>query len=137
MKTQPYPGFPTDMQPQIGVVLSLSSGTSIVTESIFENRFKYVDELARMGANIKVEGNTSIIDGVPQLTGARITSPDLRAGAALVIAALAAEGCTVIDDIVYIQRGYEDFEGKLRSLGAEIEKVSSEEEIRKFEFKVS
>ena len=137
VKTQPYPGFPTDMQPQIGVVLSLSSGTSIVTESIFENRFKYVDELARMGANIKVEGNTSIIDGVPQLTGARITSPDLRAGAALVIAALAAEGCTVIDDIVYIQRGYEDFEGKLRSLGAEIEKVSSEEEIRKFEFKVS
>ena len=135
--TQVYPGFPTDMQPQIGVVLSLSSGTSIVTESIFENRFKYVDELARMGANIKVEGNTSIIDGVPQLTGARITSPDLRAGAALVIAALAAEGCTVIDDIVYIQRGYEDFEGKLRSLGAEIEKVSSEEEIRKFEFKVS
>ena len=127
VKTQPYPGFPTDMQPQIGVVLSLSSGTSIVTESIFENRFKYVDELARMGANIKVEGNTSIIDGVPQLTGARITSPDLRAGAALVIAALAAEGCTVIDDIVYIQRGYEDFEGKLRSLGAEIEKVSSEE----------
>ena len=137
VKTQPYPGFPTDMQPQIGVVLSLSSGTSIVTESIFENRFKYVDELARMGANIKVEGNTSIIDGVPQLTGARIPSPDLRAGAALVIAALAAEGCTVIDDIVYIQRGYEDFEGKLRSLGAEIEKVSSEEEIRKFEFKVS
>lgn len=137
VKTQPYPGFPTDMQPQIGVVLSLSNGTSIVTESIFENRFKYVDELARMGANIKVEGNTSIIDGVPQLTGARIASPDLRAGAALVIAALAAEGCTVIDDIIYIQRGYEDFERKLRSLGAEIEKVSSEDEIRKFQFKVS
>lgn len=136
IKTLPYPGFPTDMQPQMGAVLSTAEGTSIITESIFENRFKYVDELSRMGANIKVEGNTAIIDGVPQLTGARVSSPDLRAGAALVIAGLAADGFTVVDDIVYIQRGYEDFEGKLSSLGAEIERVSSEREIRKFEFSI-
>ncbi len=133
VKTLPYPGFPTDMQPQIGAVLSLANGTSIVTESIFESRFKYVDELSRMGANIKVEGNTAIIVGTGQLTGARVSSPDLRAGAALVIAGLAAEGFTIVDDIVYIQRGYEDFDGKLKALGAEIEKVNSELEIRKFE----
>ncbi len=136
VKTQPYPGYPTDMQPQIGAVLAIAAGTSIVTESIFENRFKYVDELSRMGANIKVEGNTAIIDGVSQLTGARVSSPDLRAGAALVIAGLAADGFTIVDDIVYIQRGYEDFEGKLRALGAEIERVSSEEELRKFQLRV-
>ncbi len=136
VKTQPYPGFPTDMQPQMSVVLALAAGTSIVTESIFENRFKYVDELTRMGANIKVEGNTAIIDGVPNFTGARISSPDLRAGAALVIAGLEADGFTVIDDIVYIQRGYEDFEGKLRGLGAELERVTSEREIDKFELRI-
>lgn len=136
VKTLPYPGYPTDMQPQIGAVLSIAEGTSIITESIFENRFKYVDELARMGANIKVEGNTAIIDGVPQLTGARVSSPDLRAGAALVIAGLAAEGITIVDDIVYIKRGYEDFDGKLRALGAEIRKVDSEDEIQKFEREV-
>ena len=136
VKTLPYPGFPTDMQPQIGVTLSLARGTSIVTESIFENRFKYADELARMGANIKVEGNTAIIDGTEKLTGARISAPDLRAGAALVIAGMAAEGITVVDDIVYIQRGYEDFELKLQNLGAEIEKVTSEKEIQKFRFRV-
>ena len=124
------------MQPQISAVLALAQGTSIVTESIFENRFKYVDELSRMGANVKVEGNTAIIDGVPQLTGARVSSPDLRAGAALVIAGLAADGFTIVDDIVYIQRGYEDFDAKLRLLGAEIETVSSEKEIRKFELRV-
>ena len=107
-----------------------------MTESIFENRFKYVDELARMGANIKVEGNTAIISGVEKLTGARVSAPDLRAGAALVIAGLAAEGITVVDDIVYIQRGYECFDEKLRSLGAEIERVSSEKEIQKFRLKV-
>ena len=105
VKTLPYPGFPTDMQPQITVALGLSQGTSIVTESIFENRFKYVDELTRMGASIKVEGNTAIIDGVSRYTGASINAPDLRAGAALVIAALAAEGMSVIDDIRYIERG--------------------------------
>ena len=136
VKTLPYPGYPTDMQPQIGVTLALAHGTSIVTESIFENRFKYVDELARMGANIKVEGNTAIISGVEKLTGARVSAPDLRAGAALVIAGLAAEGITVVDDIVYIQRGYERFDEKLRSLGAEIERVSSEKEIQKFRLKV-
>ena len=120
----------------LSVTLALAKGTSIVTESIFENRFKYVDELARMGANIKVEGNTAIIDGTEKLTGARISAPDLRAGAALVIAGLAGEGITVVDDIVYIQRGYEDFDAKLRALGAEIEKVSSEKEIQKFRMRV-
>ena len=123
VKTLPYPGFPTDMQPQMAVVLALANGSSMVTESIFENRFKYVDELTRMGARIKVEGNTAYIEGVPGLTGAQVASPDLRAGAALVIAALAADGISIIDDIQYIQRGYEDFEIKLRSLGALIEKV--------------
>ena len=136
VKTLPYPGYPTDMQPQIAVTLALAEGTSIVTESIFENRFKYADELSRMGANIKVEGNSAIIDGVRKLTGARVSAPDLRAGAALVIAGLAAEGVTVVDDIVYIQRGYERFEEKLRSLGGIIEKVSSEKEIQKFRLKV-
>lgn len=136
VKTLPYPGFPTDMQPQIAVALALSEGTSIVTESIFENRFKYVDELSRMGANIKVEGNTAIINGVSKYTGAHVSAPDLRAGAALVIAGLAAEGITIVDDIEYIERGYESFEKKLSSLGAMMEKVSSEKEIQKFRLKV-
>ena len=136
VKTLPYPGYPTDMQPQIGVALALAAGTSIVTESIFENRFKYMDELARMGAIVKVEGNSAIITGVERLTGARVSAPDLRAGAALVIAGLAAEGITIIDDIVYIQRGYEDFEEKLRSLGAEIARVNSEKEAQKFRLRV-
>ena len=136
VKTLPYPGFPTDMQPQIAVTLALSNGTSIVTESIFENRFKYVDELTRMGANIKVEGNTAIIDGVSRYTGASITAPDLRAGAALVLAGLAAEGYTTVDDIRYIERGYEDFEGKLRSLGGMIEKVDSARELQKFKLRI-
>lgn len=136
VKTLPYPGFPTDMQPQITVTLGLSGGTSIVTESIFENRFKYVDELTRMGANIKVEGNTAIIDGVSKYTGASITAPDLRAGAALVIAGLAADGITIIDDIKYIERGYEDFHIKLQGLGAQIDKVSTERDLQKFRLKV-
>ena len=136
VKTLPYPGFPTDMQPQITITLGLSAGTSIVTESIFENRFKYVDELTRMGANIKVEGNTAIIDGVNKYTGASITAPDLRAGAALVIAALSADGITIIDEIKYIERGYEDFHLKLQGLGAQIEKVSTEREMKKFKLKV-
>lgn len=136
VKTLPYPGFPTDMQPQITVALALSKGTSIVTESIFENRFKYVDELTRMGANIKVEGNTAIIDGVARYTGASISAPDLRAGAALVTAALAAEGITIVDDIRYIQRGYEDFHLKLRALGAQIELVEKERDFQKFEMRV-
>ncbi|MFQ9985018.1 MAG: UDP-N-acetylglucosamine 1-carboxyvinyltransferase [Lachnospiraceae bacterium] len=134
LKTLPYPGFPTDMQPQISVALALANGTSIVTESIFENRFKYVDELSRMGANIKVEGNTAIITGVPRFSGAIVSSPDLRAGAALVIAGLAADGHTIVEDIVYIQRGYERFEEKLRGLGAEIDRVEDDKEITKFKF---
>ncbi len=136
VKTLPYPGFPTDMQPQITVALALSEGTSIVTESIFENRFKYVDELTRMGADIKVEGNTAIISGVDKYTGANITAPDLRAGAALVIAGLAAQGFTTIDEIQYIERGYEDFPQKLKGLGAQIEKVETERDFQKFKLKI-
>lgn len=132
VKTLPYPGFPTDMQPQIAVALGLSNGTSIVTESIFENRFKYVDELTRMGGSVKVEGNTAIINGVDKYTGAGITAPDLRAGAALVLAGLAAEGFTTIDEIRYIERGYEDFPQKLKSLGAQIELVDTEKDLQKF-----
>ena len=135
--TLPYPGFPTDMQPQMAVVLGIAEGTSTVTESIFENRFKYVDELTRMGADIKVESNIAIIGGVNKYTGARVNAPDLRAGAALVIAGLSAEGITIVDDIYYIERGYEDLDRKLRELGASIEKVSSEKELQKFILKVS
>ena len=135
VKTLPYPGFPTDMQPQMVVALGLAKGASIVTESIFENRFKYVDELTRMGANIKVEGNTAFINGVERYTGAGITAPDLRAGAALVLAGLAAEGVTTLDDIKYIERGYEDFHLKLQGLGAAMERVDSEREIQKFKLK--
>ncbi len=137
IKTLPYPGFPTDMQPQITVVLGLSEGTSIVTESIFENRFKYVDELVRMGANIKVEGNTAIIDGVSKYTGAGIAAPDLRAGAALVLAALAAEGESIVDNIRYIQRGYEDFELKLKGLGADVSVVKTDNDYRNFKLMTS
>ena len=136
VKTLPYPGFPTDMQPQVAVTLALAKGTSMVTESIFENRFKYVDELNRMGSNIKVEGNTAYIEGVEKLTGTQLSAPYLRAGAALVIAALAAEGISEIDDIVYIQRGYEDFEGKMRKLGAVMERVDSEREAQRFKLKI-
>ena len=136
IKTLPYPGFPTDMQPQMTVTLALSQGTSIVTETIFDNRFKYVDELARMGAVIKVEGNTAIVDGVRKLTGAEISVPDLRAGAALVIAGLAADGYTVIDDIQYIERGYENFDEKLRQLGGQIKRVTCEKDIQRFKLEV-
>lgn len=136
INTLPYPGFPTDMQPQIAVTLALATGTSIVTESIFENRFKYVDELARMGGNIKVEGSVAIIDGISGFTGAQVNAPDLRAGAALVMAGLAASGYTVVDEIGYIQRGYEHFEEKLSALGAMIEIVDSEKEVQKFKLKV-
>ena len=136
IKTLPYPGFPTDMQPQITTALALASGSSLVVESIFENRFKYVDERARMGTNIKVEGNTAMVIGVSKLRGAALKAPDLRAGAALVLAGLAAEGQTTVDDIKYIKRGYEDFEGKLASLGADIKEVDSEVEARKFNIKV-
>lgn len=136
VKTLPYPGFPTDMQPQISVALALATGTSVVTESIFENRFKYVDELARMGSRIKVEGNVSVIDGVSGFTGASVNALDLRAGAALVIAGLAAEGITTVSDIQYIQRGYEHFEKKLQALGAEIRLVDTDKEAQKFRLQV-
>ena len=127
IKTLPYPGFPTDMQPQMAITLGLSTGTSTITESIFENRFRYVEELRRMGANIKmVEGNTAIIHGVEKYTGATVAAPDLRAGAALVIAGLAAEGYTTVTQIGYIKRGYERFDEKLRALGGLIEEVNSE-----------
>lgn len=137
IKTLPYPGFPTDMQPQMAVSLALAEGSSMVTESIFENRFKYVDELARMGGNIKVEGNVAVIDGIGGFTGATVNAPDLRAGAALVIAGLCADGFTVVEEIGYIQRGYECFEDKIKGLGGAIEKVDSEKAARKFMLKVS
>jgi len=139
VKTLPYPGFPTDMQAQITTLLALSEGTSIVTESMFESRFKYVDELVRMGASIKVEGNTAIIDGVTGVTGATVSAPDLRAGAALVIAGLVAEGFTVVEHIEFVERGYENFEGKLCGLGAHIEKMDAEDDraVQKFKLKVS
>lgn len=138
VKTLPYPGFPTDMQPQIATLLALSVGTSVVTESIFENRFKYVDELARMGADIKVEGNMAVINGVEGFMGAAISAPDLRAGAALVVAGLVAEGFTIIDQIEYVERGYEEFEGKFVGLGANMEKidVNDERALKKFKLRV-
>ena len=136
IKTLPYPGVPTDMQPQMAITLGLSTGTSTITESIFENRFRYVEELRRMGANIKmVEGNTAIIHGVEKYTGATVAAPDLRAGAALVIAGLAAEGYTTVTQIGYIKRGYERFDEKLRALGGLIEEVNSEKETNKFIYK--
>lgn len=122
VKTMPHPGFPTDMQPQISTLLCLAEGTSIVTDEIFNNRFRYVDELRRMGADISVEGRVAVIEGVGKLMGAPVTASDLRAGAALVIAGLAASGVTEIDDIYHIERGYEDIEQKLRALGADIVK---------------
>lgn len=136
VKTLPYPGFPTDMQPQMVTTLALSQGTSVITESIFENRFRYVAELARMGAKIKVEGNSAVITGMEGYKGADLVAPDLRAGAALVIAALAAEGFSTVEDIKYILRGYENFDEKIRALGGEIQVVDSEKELMKFKLRV-
>ncbi|HEX9062669.1 MAG TPA: UDP-N-acetylglucosamine 1-carboxyvinyltransferase [Clostridia bacterium] len=123
VKTLPYPGFPTDLHPQVTVLLCAAEGTSTVTEGIWDSRFQYVDELKRMGARIKVEGRIAVIEGKTRLTGAPIKATDLRAGAAMVVAGLVAEGKTELYDIKYIDRGYEDFEGKLKSLGARIERV--------------
>ncbi|MBR2532538.1 MAG: UDP-N-acetylglucosamine 1-carboxyvinyltransferase [Lachnospiraceae bacterium] len=120
IKTLPYPGFPTDMQPQITVALALAEGTSVVTESIFENRFKYVEELARMGGRIRVQGNVAVVDGIKGFSGATVSAPDLRAGAALVIAALQASGRTRIEEIGFIKRGYEDFDKKIAAMGGKI-----------------
>ena len=128
VKTMPYPGFPTDMQPQMVTLLALSEGVSIVTETIFETRFKYISELRRMGSNINVEGNAAIITGVEGFTGATVSAPDLRAGAALVIAGLVADGFTTVEQIQYIERGYENFEDKIRGLGGFIEKVDDDDE---------
>ena len=136
VKTLPYPGFPTDMQPQIVVALSLAEGTSMVTESIFENRFRYVDELRRMGSSIKVEGNVAVVKGSGSYNGASLSAPDLRAGAALVIAALCADGYSTIDEIGFIQRGYENFPEKIAALGGRIELVNSEKEAQKFRLKI-
>ena len=124
IKTMPHPGFPTDMQPQISALLCLAEGTSIVTDDIFNNRFRYVDQLRRMGADISVDRTVAVIEGVGHFMGAPVTAPDLRAGAALIIAALAANGITEIEDIYHIERGYEEIEQKLRSLGADIVKKS-------------
>ena len=132
VKTLPYPGYPTDMQPQAATALALAKGTSVVIESIFENRFLYVNELLKMGAKITVEGRAALITGVDHLTGAQIKACDLRAGAALVLAGLSAEGFTVVSDIHYIQRGYEHFEQKLKKLGAKISLAEDERGIRKF-----
>ena len=137
VKTLPYPGFPTDMQPQMTVVLSMAEGTSIVTESIFESRFSYVGELTRMGATIKVvEGSAAVVKGVERLSGAEVVAPDLRAGAALVIAGLAADGYTVVSQTEYIERGYEAFAEKLSRLGAQISQVDDEKDIMRFKLQV-
>ena len=130
IKTMPYPGFPTDMQPQIATVLCLADGVSTITEGVWENRFKYVDELAKMGSSIRVEGRTAVIEGVPYLTGAPIRAHDLRAGAALVIAGLSARGRTVIEGVSYIERGYEKMIQKLTALGADIKVIFEREESR-------
>ena len=133
VKTMPYPGFPTDMQPQITTVLSLAEGTSLVTEGVWSNRYRYVDELRRMGASIQVDEKTAVVEGVDHLTGAPIQAYDLRAGAAMVIAALAAHGQSEISCVQYIERGYEDIVSKLRALGADIRAVEEPEEAESLE----
>lgn len=120
LKTMPHPGFPTDMQPQMAVLLSIAKGTSVISEGVWDNRFKYLDQLMRMGANVQVDGTIAVIQGVDELTGAPVRADDLRAGAAMIIAGLAASGITEIEDIIYIDRGYEDYVEKLRNLGADI-----------------
>lgn len=123
VKTMPHPGFPTDMQPQIAVLLCLAEGTSLLTEGVWDNRFRYVDELRRLGAQISVDGRVAIIEGIGHFSGAPVKATDLRAGAAMIIAGLAATGITEIEDIRHIERGYENIEGKLRALGANIKKI--------------
>ena len=123
LKTLPYPGFPTDMQPQLATVLCLADGMSTVTEGVWENRYRYMDELVKMGASVQVDGRIAIIEGVPKLIGAPVQAHDLRAGAAMVIAGLCAHGVTEISGIEYIERGYEDIVEKLRNVGADIEYV--------------
>ena len=128
LKTMPYPGFLTDMQPQFGVLLCLANGTSVITEGIYDNRFKYVNELRKMGAEIQVDGRVAVIEGGRRLSGALVHACDLRAGAAMVIAGMVASGVTEIEDIHFIERGYERFVDKLNALGAEITVRSEDEE---------
>lgn len=127
VKTMPHPGFPTDMQPQMAVLLAVASGTSLLSESVWDNRFQYVGQLTRMGANIQVDGKLAVIDGVDSLTGVKVKATDLRAGAAMIIAGLIAKGETVIEDIQYIDRGYEDVVKKFSALGAQISRVEVSE----------
>ena len=127
IKTSPHPGFPTDMQPQIAAILTMADGTSIVNEAVWDNRFRYVEELRRMGAEISVDGKLAVIEGVEQLKGAPVKATDLRAGAAMIIAALGAKGKTQIEDIRHIERGYEDVVEKFAAIGADIKKVRSDD----------
>lgn len=131
VKTMPHPGFPTDMQPQLAALLTLAKGTSIINEGIFDNRFRYVDELRRMGADISVDGKVAVIEGVERLTGAPVKAADLRAGAALIIAGLSTQGTTEIEDIYHIERGYENMDLKLQKMGADITKRTFPDAIRK------
>jgi UDP-N-acetylglucosamine 1-carboxyvinyltransferase len=124
LKTMPHPGFPTDMQPQMAVLMSIAEGTSIINEGVWDNRFRYVEELRRMGANIQVDGKVAVIEGVEKLTAAPVKAPDLRAGAALIIAALAANGVSELEDIQHIERGYEHVDMKLRGIGADIKRIT-------------
>ena len=127
VKTMPHPGFPTDMQPQIAVCMAVAEGTSVVTESVWDNRFRYIGELRRMGAQVQVDGKVAIIEGVSKLRGCPVKACDLRAGAAMVIAGLVAEGTTTISDIKYVERGYENITEKFRALGADFQKVETPE----------
>ena len=127
VKTNPYPGFPTDMQPQIAVCMTVANGTSMITESVWDNRFRYIGELRRMGANVQVDGKVAVIEGVDKLRGCPVKACDLRAGAAMVIAGLAAEGTTTISEIKYVERGYENIVEKLRDLGADFQRVETPE----------
>ena len=131
IKTMPHPGFPTDMQPQFGVLLAIAQGTSIVSEGIWDNRFRYTEQLARMGANIQVNGKVAVFEGVETLKGAPVRANDLRAGAAMMIAGMVAEGTTEIEDIHYIERGYELVEEKFRALGADVKRITVPSSISK------
>ena len=134
IKTRVYPGFPTDLQPQMTALLCVAEGTGVITENIWESRFQYVDELKRLGCNITVEGKIAIVEGKANLTGAEVSATDLRAGASLIIAALASKGRTVISNVRFIDRGYENIEGKLTALGAEVIRVNSKETAKKIKF---
>ena len=127
VKTMPHPGFPTDMQPQMAVLLSVANGTSILNESVCDNRFQYIGQLLRMGANIQVDGKIAVIEGVDKLTGVSVKATDLRAGAAMIIAGMVADGVTTVENINYIDRGYEDVVAKFSSLGADIRRVKVKE----------